>query len=143
MKLVSKYQGEFLQAISIVVEDWNGCIAILLYYSLPKHAIKREHYITFFKTLDNCFNAAEDYNAKHTHLGSKLILSKKRELLKVIEAMNLAILSTKEHTYLPSDNKKTSDLLDFRGISINYYRAESYLELPSDHSPVIFKVMID
>jgi len=39
---------------------------------------------------------------------------KERELLKAIEAMNLATFSTGETTfYWPSDNKKTPDLLDF------------------------------
>jgi hypothetical protein len=40
---INKYQREFLQAISIVIED--GSITISAVYSPPKHAIKREHYI--------------------------------------------------------------------------------------------------
>jgi len=45
---ISKYQREFLQATSIVVEAWNGSITISTIYSSPKYAIKREHYIIFF-----------------------------------------------------------------------------------------------
>jgi hypothetical protein len=56
--------------------------------------------------------------------------------------MNLAILSTGEPTYWPSD-KKISDLLDFdiiRDISKDFCRTESCLELSSDYSPVIFTI---
>jgi len=68
--------------------------------------------------------------------------SKRCELLKAIEAMNLTILSTEESMYWPSDNKKNPDL-DFSiisGISKDYCRTESCLELSSDHSPVTFTI---
>jgi len=78
---------------------------------LPKHTIKKEQYIAFFKTLVNRFIAAGDCNAKYTHWGLRLILPEGREL--AIEAMNLATLSTGEPTYWPSDNEKTPDLQDF------------------------------
>jgi len=91
-----KYKREFLQATSIVIENRNDCIIISAVYSSPKYAIEREHYIIFFKTLGNRFIAAEDYNTKYIHWGSRLILYK--GLLKVIEAINLAIFS-KEPIY--------------------------------------------
>jgi len=69
---VSKYQREFLQIIS-VVEDRNSCITISAVFTIQVY-IKGKHYIIFFKTLGNCFIAAGDYNIKHTHWGSKLIL---------------------------------------------------------------------
>ncbi|KAH0950353.1 hypothetical protein HN011_005357, partial [Eciton burchellii] len=53
------------------------------------------------------------YNAKHTYWESGLILAKWRELFKAIEAMNLAILSSREPTYRPSDNKKIFDLQNY------------------------------
>jgi len=102
-----------------VLEDWNDSITISAIYLSSKHTIKKEQYITFFKTLSNRFIAARDYNAKHW--GPKLILPKRRELLKAIEDMKLAICSTGELIYWPSDNKKTSDLRDIgivRGIKI-------------------------
>jgi len=34
-----------------MIEDQNGCITISAVYSPPKHAIKKEYYSTFFKTL--------------------------------------------------------------------------------------------
>jgi hypothetical protein len=44
---IDKYQREFLQPISIVVEDW---ITISVIYSPPKHLIKNEQYINLFQT---------------------------------------------------------------------------------------------
>jgi hypothetical protein len=46
---IGKYQREFLQITSIVVEDRskNSCITI----SYPKHDIEKEHNIIFFKIL--------------------------------------------------------------------------------------------
>jgi hypothetical protein len=68
-----KYQREYLQVTSIVIEDWNGCITISIVYSLLKHTIKREHCIAFFKILDIRFIAVGDYNAKHMHWESRSI----------------------------------------------------------------------
>jgi len=71
------------------------------------------------------------------------ILSKRHELLKAIEAINLTILSTGQSTYWPSDKKQTPDLLNFN-IPKDYCRAEHRavcLELSSDHFLVIFTVL--
>jgi len=50
---IGKHQRDFLQAINGVVEHWNASIIISTVYSPPKHIIKSEQYITFFKTLAN------------------------------------------------------------------------------------------
>jgi len=62
---INKFQTEFLQVTNIAVEDRSGRITISATYSLPKHTIKKEQYINFFKTLGNRFITAGDYNAKH------------------------------------------------------------------------------
>jgi hypothetical protein len=72
-----------------MIKNWNGCITISAVYSLPKQIITREQYIIFFKSLDNYFIAAGDYNAKHTQWESRLIISKERQLFKAIEVVNL------------------------------------------------------
>jgi len=73
---IDKFQREFLQATSIMIEDRNGCIIISATYSLSKHTIKKKQCIAFLKTLGNRFIAAGNYKAKHTHWRSKLILPK-------------------------------------------------------------------
>jgi predicted nucleotidyltransferase len=62
---IGKYQREFLQATSIMIEEWSQWLHYYLSYALPKHVIKKEHYI-IFKILGNRFIAARDYNAKYT-----------------------------------------------------------------------------
>jgi len=87
--------------------------------------------------------ATSDYNAKHMHWRSRLILSKRRILFKAIATMNMATFSIGEPTNTPFVNIKTLDLLNFgiiRGISKDYCCIESYPELSSNHSSVIFTV---
>jgi hypothetical protein len=53
---------------------------------------------------------------------------------------NLNHLSTGQPTYWPTDRRKIPDVIDFcitKGISNNYLKAESCLDLSSDYSPVI------
>jgi len=131
---------EFLHVTSAVVENWNDCITISVVYSLFKH-IENEQYINFSKILGNRFIAAGIYNTKRI-MGINIDLTKRREFLKAIKAMNLATVSTGKLAYWPSD-KKIPNLLDFgiiKGIPKDFYCTESCLELSSDHSPIIITV---
>jgi len=107
---IDKHQRDFLQATSVMMETWNGCITISAIYSPPKHIIKSEQYIKFLKTLGNRFIAAGDYNAKHTHLTQRDLT--KREFLEAIDTMNLSTVSIGEPNW-PTDSKKIPDMLDF------------------------------
>jgi len=59
---IGKFQTDFLQTSSIMLEDRSGRITISAKYS-PKHIIKKKHiikqYINFFKTLDNWLSLQE------------------------------------------------------------------------------------
>jgi len=47
----------------------NRTVALLFQpYTQLKHAIKKEYYIVFLKTLNNRFFTAGDYNAKHIYI---------------------------------------------------------------------------
>jgi len=78
---IDKHQRDFLQATSVVMETWNGCIIISTVYSPPKHATKSEQYMKFLETLGNRFIAAGDYDAKHTQWESRVTSPRGRELL--------------------------------------------------------------
>lgn len=136
---IPKYEHDFLQATSLVVEDWNGPITIAAIYCPPKHKIKKELFEQFFHSLGNKFIAGGDFNAKHTQWGCRLVTTRGRELLKSMRNNNLNHVSTAEPTYWPTDRSKTPDLLDFciiKGISSKYIKATSCFDLSSDHSPV-------
>lgn len=134
---------EEIQATSVVVEDCHSALTVTALYCPPKHKIREEQFTTFFKSLGNRFIAGGDFNAKHTFWGSRLILTRGRELLKATETLNLGIISSGQPTYWPTDNNKVPDLIDFcisKGIPKKYVKCESSLELSSDHSPVIVEL---
>lgn len=137
---VDKYQKDNIQATNIVIEDWNGPFIISAVYCPPKFTNKEEQYSHFFTTLGTRFLAGGDYNAKHQHWGSRLATPKGRELYKTMTNMKLDVISTGEPTYWPTDRRKIPDVIDFciiKGFSKLYFKAESCLELSSDHSPVV------
>lgn len=135
-----KYHQEHLQATTIAVQDQSKEIAFSAIYCPPKHKITKQQFTDFFQTLGPCFIAGGDYNGKHQTWGSRVTVTRGRELLKSIQDNNLHYLSTGQPTYWPTDRRKLPDLLDFcviKGISERYIKAESNLDLSSDHSPVI------
>lgn len=138
-----KYSFEHLQATSVELETAHGPLTIAAIYCPPRHRNKREHYSQFFETLGNHFIAGGDFNAKHTHWGSRLTSTKGRELLAAMNVNNLNFISTGEPTYWPTDPLKIPDLLDFcvtKGIDKRRCTAASSLDLSSDHSPIIITI---
>ncbi|GBP32405.1 Probable RNA-directed DNA polymerase from transposon X-element [Eumeta japonica] len=94
----------------------------------------------FFKTLGNRFIAGGDWNAKHSHWGSRITVTRGKELKKSIDANHLRSMSTGEPTYWPTDSNKTPDLLDFfitKNICLRNTLIKSSLDGSSDHTPVI------
>jgi len=109
----AEYKQANIEANSISLEDNIGETTVSAIYCPPKHNNKYEDYDRFFKTLGNRFIAGGDFSAKHTYWGSRLINTKRRELLKIIQNNNLKHLSTRQPTYRPSDPNKIQHLLDF------------------------------
>lgn len=137
---IEKFQQEHLQATSVVIEECNKTLSISAVYCPPKYTTKEHQFKAYLQTLGPRFIAGGDYNAKHQLWGSRLITSRARVLAKVIEADHLGHVSTGHPTYWPTDRKKVPDVIDFcitKGIANNYLKAESCLELSSDHSPVM------
>lgn len=140
---LQEYNKEYLQATSVSVNDWNGPITITALYCPPKHTVSKMQYVEFYKTLGKRFLAGGDYNAKHTHWGSRVTNHKGMQLLLAINECKLGVKSTGQPTYWPTDRRKVPDLIDFcvtKGIADNYLVAESCYDLSSDHSPVIITV---
>ena len=57
---IDKYHKEFLQATSIMIEDWSGPLVISAIYSPPKYAISQQLYTEFFESLGHRFIAGGD-----------------------------------------------------------------------------------
>lgn len=140
---LENFAENYLQATSIKVETCNGPLTFSAVYCPPRHTIKENQFLNFFKTLGTRFVSGGDYNAKHQEWGSRLANPRGRELLKTINKNNCGYLSTGQPTYWPTDRNKLPDLIDFcviKGISKYYLHAQTCLDLSSDHSPIIVTV---
>lgn len=139
-----KYQHSFLQATSIVIEDWLGPLTISAAYCPPNYRVKEEETKEYFKSLGSRFLAGGDYNAKNKAWGSRLTAPGRGRILhKIMQELKLNYLSTFTPTYWPTDRDKLPDLLDFfftKGIASSYLAIEPNLDLYSDHTPVIATV---
>lgn len=140
---LDKYQTNEIQATTIQITSNRGNLNISALYSPPRHNITTDLYRQFFNTLGNKFIVGGDWNAKHTHWGSRLITTKGRNLLRALTDANYSHLSNGEPTYWPTDPRKLPDLLDFfilNGIPTQTCSVESSYELSSDHTPVIINL---
>jgi hypothetical protein len=134
------YKSEKFQATSVSVKTKTHEIIVTAVYCPPKHSIKKEQYIDFLCRQGYRFIIGGDFNAKHTHWGSRLTTTKGKELLEAIKQLKCESLSTAKPTYWPTDPNKIPDLIDFfvvRNISVNYIQVEEAWDLNSDHSPIL------
>jgi hypothetical protein len=139
------YNLEHIQATSVTVGDWVGPLTIAAIYCPPKHTNKAEQFGQFYAFLGHHFLAGGDYNAEHTHWGSRLVTPRGRELLKAMQEEYLMHVSTGEPTYWPSDKSKVPDLLHFgitKGIPVRSIQVVAGFQLSSDHSPVLLTMHI-
>jgi hypothetical protein len=92
--------------------------------------------------MNSRFIIGGDFNAEHTHWGSRLITTKGRELYKAVtdtgcENVRSSLLANQRIG--PQIQKKLPDLIDFfvvKNISTNYIKIEEGFDLNSDHSPI-------
>lgn len=137
------YCKNYMQATNIVITDWISDITISALYCPPRFTIKEKEFNDYFKSLGDRFIAGGDYNAKHTFWGSRLVLSRGRELYKSIQTKNMNVLSSGQPTYWPTDTRKMPDIIDFcvsKGIAKSNLSCRSCWDLSSDHSPIIVEL---
>lgn len=135
-----EFKTRIIQATSVNIKTKNYEIIVTAIYCPPRHTIKKEQYIEFLETQGHRFIIGGDFNAKHTHWGSRLITTKGKELFNAAKQTKCEILSTGKPTYWPTDPNKIPDLIDFfitRNISVNYLLVEEAWDMNSDHSPIL------
>jgi hypothetical protein len=135
-----EYRTEEIQATVISLKLRRYTVAVTGIYCPPKHALKCQDYLKFFKHLGKRFIIGGDFNAKNTHWGSRLTTTKGRELLSAMQENKCQPLSNGKPTYWPTDLGKIPDLIDFfiiKNISTNYIKIEDSFDLSSDHSPIV------
>ena len=139
----TKFEAEDIQATMVNVKTKNYDLTVIGLYCPPKHNTKAERYAELFEFVGDRFVMGGDFNAKHTHWGSRLITTKGRELLKVINEKRCEVISTGKPTYWPTDPAKIPDLIDFfiiKNVSTNYIQIEEILELSSDHTTIVLSL---
>ncbi|KAK7791607.1 hypothetical protein R5R35_008138 [Gryllus longicercus] len=136
---LTEYKTEEIQATSVMITENGRPLTLTAVYCPPKHQITEDQFTTFLKTLGRRFIAGGDYNAKHQQWGPRLNTLRGKNLLKVINKLNVMTLSTGEPSYWPTDMNKTPDLLDFflaKGIIPATIKIKTNYDLSSDHTPV-------
>lgn len=134
------YETEEIQAASVSIRTKKFEITVASMYSPPRHIIDRNAYSFFFNTLGEKFIVGGDFNAKHTHWGSRLTTKKGKELYQAIIKLDAKWHSTGKPTYWPTDINKVPDLLDFfvsRKLAVSHVHIEEEHGLSSDHSPIL------
>lgn len=138
-----EYKTEAIQATAVTVKTKRQEVTVVALYSPPKHALKRDHYLEFFRSQGNRFIIGGDFNAKNTYWGSRLTTTKGKELLEAINEYKCESLSTGKPTYWPTDPQKIPDLIDFfiiKNVSVNYMQIEEGWDMNSDHSPIVLTI---
>lgn len=139
-----KLEIETMQIVSLSVQLNNyKMLRVAAIYCPPRHQLKKDDYVSMLRMMGSSFVIGGDFNAKHTHWGSRLISPKGRELLKAGHQINCEFHSSGIPTYWPTDTNKIPDVVDFfiaKGISENYIHIENNEGLSSDHSPIILTI---
>jgi hypothetical protein len=109
-----KYVTCDIQVTIVTVETSKQRLTVSALYCPPRYSI----YANEFKTMNSRFIIGSEFNAKHTHWGSRLITTKGRELYKAAADTGCEIASTGKPTYWPTDPKKLPDLINFFVVKI-------------------------
>lgn len=136
----SKIEDNDKQIVAVCVKTKRYPVTIAAIYCPPKYALKAEQYVTFLEHLGNRFILGGDFNAKHTHWGSRLTTTKGKELLHAIKETKCDVISTGKPTYWPTDTNKVPDLIDFfiyKNITTSFIHIEEGYDMSSDHSPIM------
>ena len=139
---LDSFSKQYLQATSICLECCSNNLTLSSIYCPPRFSMTKENFEEFFHTLGDRFLACGDYNAKHTHWGSRLLNPRGRQLYKaLVDRKNcLDFISPSQPTYWPTDPRKIPDLIDFaisKNINRNSVEIEISYDLSSDHSPIL------
>lgn len=138
-----KFTNEKMQVTTISIALKRKELKIAAIYCPPRCSPTQEDFAELLNSLGHNFVIGGDFNAKHTHWGSRLITTKGKKLFQAGRNYNCEFLSSGSPTYWPSDPNKIPDLIDFfisKGIKRNYTNVESNDDLSSDHTPVILSL---
>lgn len=132
-----------MQVTSVTIVTTKQTLTVCAIYCPPRHNIYANQYLELVHKLGGRFIIGGDFNAKHTHWGSRLTTSKGRELYQASMDYGCEFVSTGKPTYWPTDLNKMPDLIDFfviKNVSTNYIKIDEVYDLNSDHSPMLLTI---
>jgi hypothetical protein len=130
-----KYVTRDIQATIVTVKTSKQNLKVSAIYCPHRYCIYDDEYKILFNKLNSRFINGGDFNAKHTHWGSRLIAPKGRELYEDAVDYGCEFASTGKPTYWRTDPNKTPGLIYFfviKNISLNNIQIEESLDLNSD-----------
>lgn len=120
-------QEEKVQLTLVCIYSTKQILIISATYCPPKYQLKTSDYKALFQQTGERFIIVGDYNTKHVDWGSRLTITKGRELHNVIRELGCDYHFMEKPTYWPTDVNKIPDLLDFfitRKLSANFVDIE-------------------
>lgn len=138
-----KIESTDIQMSIVQINSTKQKLNVGVVYCSPSCSIKKEIFKSLFLELNERFILGGDFNAKHLDWGSRITLSRGKELRQAIRDLGCNIHSSGNPTYWPTDRNKIPDLLDFfisKKVSPNFISIEDCYDLNSDHSAVILKL---
>lgn len=132
-----------LQMTMVQLNSTKQKINIGVLYCSPTCSIKKDVFKSLLLKLGDRFILGGDFNAKHLDWGSRVTLTRGKELRQAIRELGCNFHSSGNPTYWPTDLNKLPDLVDFfisKRVSSNFISMEDSHDFNSDHSAVILKL---
>ncbi|KMQ83299.1 reverse transcriptase [Lasius niger] len=142
----AKIESNEIQMTIVQLNSLKQKINIGVAYCSPSFCIKKETFKSLLFESGDRFILGGDFNAKHLDWGSRVTLSRGKELRLAIRELGCNFHSSGNPTYWPTDNNKIPDLVDFfisKKVSSNFISIEDCYDFDSDHSAVILSFSED
>jgi hypothetical protein len=110
-QLHNHLQYEFFQGTAVTVKYGGAELLVASVYCPPEHSIKRYQFGEIFHRLGAQFVCGSDFNAKHLAFGSRLTITKGRQLYEATNTHAYSVVSAGRPTYWPSDPNKIPDFI--------------------------------
>lgn len=141
-----KIESTVIQMSFIQINSLKQKMNIGAAYCSPTCTIKKDIFKSLLLELGDRFILGGDFNAKHVDWGSRITLTRGKELRNAIGEIGCNFHSSGNPTYWPTDMNKIPDLLDFfisKRVSSNFISIDDCYDFDSDHSPVMLNLTED
>lgn len=140
---LGKIESTDIQMSIVQLSSLKQKINIGVMYCSPTCSIKKDTFKSLLLELGDRFILGGDFNAKHLDWGSRVTLTRGRELRQALRELGCNFHSSGNPTYWPTDRNKIPDLVDFfitKRVSTHFISIEDSQDFCSDHSAVILNL---